>query len=79
MRNERSDQGATAERLLALSQVATALMSELDGERLLHLIARTACDLTGASFAAFFLHPTDEEGQFQGPAEGSLFHLAHRH
>lgn len=65
-----------AERFLALSQVATALMSELDEERLLHLIAHTACDLTGASFAAFSLRPTDEEGQFQGPAEGSLFHLA---
>ena len=40
------------------------------------MIARTACDLTGATFAAFSLRPIDEEGQPRSPAEGPLFHLA---
>lgn len=46
---------STAERFAALSHVGTALMSELDETRLLHLIAETACELTGAAFAAFSL------------------------
>lgn len=66
----------TIERFLALGQVGTALMRELDEERLLHLIAQTACELTGAAFAAFSLRPVDEEGQPLVPAEGALFHLA---
>ena len=42
-----------AERLAALNRIGTALSSELEEERLLHLIAETARDLTGAGFAAF--------------------------
>ncbi|HEY6410065.1 MAG TPA: GAF domain-containing protein, partial [Ktedonobacteraceae bacterium] len=66
----------TAERYAALSRVGTALMSELDEKRLLHLIAQTACELTGATFAAFTLRPVDEEGQPLVASEGNLFHLA---
>ena len=66
----------TAERYAALSRVGTALMSELDENRLLHMIAETACELTGASFAAFTLRPVDEEGQPLVASEGNLFHLA---
>ena len=65
-----------AERFLALSQVGTALMSELDESRLLRLIAQTACDLTGAAFAAFSLRPINAEGQPLVPSEGQFFHLA---
>jgi len=67
---------STGERFAALSHVGTALMSELDEARLLHLIAKTACDLTNAEFAAFSLCPTDEAGHPLVPAEGNLFHLA---
>src|SRR5450759_2967854 len=74
--NEGSSQLSTAERFAALSRVGTALMSELDEARLLHLIAETACDLTGATFAAFTLRPVNEEGQPLVPSEGNLFHLA---
>ncbi len=65
-----------AERLTALNRVGTALVSELDEERLLHLIAETARELTGAGFAAFTLRPTNELGQPLVPSEGSLFRLA---
>jgi signal transduction histidine kinase/GAF domain-containing protein len=65
-----------AERFLALSQVGTALMSELDESRLLRLIAQTACDLTGATFAAFSLRPINDEGQPLVPSEGQFFNLA---
>ncbi len=51
-------------------------MSELDEKRLLDLIARTACDLTGATFAAFTLRPIDETGQPLVPSEGHYFRLA---
>ena len=51
-------------------------MSELDEARLLHMIADTACELTGASFAAFTLRPVDKEGQPLVASEGNLFHLA---
>src|SRR4051812_17715504 len=64
------------ERLALLNQVGTALVSELEEERLLHLIAQTACTLTDASFAAFTMRPTDELGQPMVPSEGHLFHLA---
>jgi signal transduction histidine kinase/GAF domain-containing protein len=67
---------STAERFAALSRVGAALMSELDESRLLHLIAETACTLTGAQFAAFSLRPVDESGQPLVPSEGNLFHLA---
>jgi signal transduction histidine kinase/GAF domain-containing protein len=65
-----------AARFAALSRVGAALLAERDEERLLHLIAQTACELTGASFAAFSLRPLDDSGQPLVPAEGSLFHLA---
>ena len=64
------------ERLALLNQVGMALVSELEEERLLHLIAQTACTITDASFAAFTMRPTDELGQPIVPSEGHLFHLA---
>src|SRR5438309_12057334 len=74
--NEGSPQLSTAERFAALSRVGTALMSELDESRLLHFIAETACNLTGATFAAFTLRPVNEEGRPLVPSEGNMFHLA---
>jgi len=71
-----SEQGATAERFAALNRVGTALISELDEEHLLHMIAETARELTDATFAAFTLRPVDEMGQPSGPSEGNLFQLA---
>ena len=65
-----------AERLTALNHIGTALVSELDEERLLHLIAETARDLTGAGFATFTLRPINELGQPLVPSEGNLFYLA---
>ena len=65
-----------ASQLSALNRVGTALARELDEERLLHLIAETARDLTGAGFAAFTLRPVNELGQPAVPSEGNLFHLA---
>src|SRR5256886_108528 len=65
-----------AERLAALNRIGTALTSELDEKRLLHLIAETARDLTGAGFAAFTLRPINELGQPLVPSEGNLFFLA---
>lgn len=76
-RQDRQDkQGSMAERFAALSRVGMALMSEFDEKRLLHMIAETACELTGASFAAFTLRPINEEGQPIVPSEGYLFRLA---
>ncbi|HYX50650.1 MAG TPA: GAF domain-containing protein, partial [Ktedonobacteraceae bacterium] len=49
---------------------------ELEEERVLHLIAEAARDLTGAEFAAFTLRPINELGQPLVPSEGNLFHLA---
>jgi len=74
--NEARKQLSTAERVAALSRVGAALMSELDEAGLLHLIAETACDFTGALFAAFSLRPVNEEGQPLVPSEGHLFRLA---
>src|SRR5712692_11584980 len=65
-----------AERLTALNRIGAALASELDEKRLLHLIAETARDLTGAGFAAFTLRPINELGQPLVPSEGNLFFLA---
>ncbi len=67
---------STAEQFMALSRVSTALMSELDEKRLLHLIAETACELTGAMLAAFTLRPVGKDGELLVPSEGNLFHLA---
>lgn len=74
--NEEKRQRSTAELFAALSRVGTALMSELDETRLLHLIAETATHLTDASFAAFSLRPVNKLGQPLVPSEGSLFYLA---
>lgn len=63
-------------RFAALNTVGTALSGELHETQLLQLIARTACELTGAGFAAFTLRPVDAMGKPVGPSEGSLFHLA---
>jgi signal transduction histidine kinase len=63
-------------RVVALNTVGAALTSELREERLLQMIASTACKLTGAQFAAFTLRPLDARGQPLTPADGSHFHLA---
>lgn len=63
-------------RVAALNVVSTALVGELEEDRLLQLIASTACKLTGATFAAFTLRPVDALGRPIAPAEGSHFHLA---
>jgi len=47
-------------------------MSALDETRLVE----TACELTGAEFAAFTLRPVNDEGEPLVPAEGSRFHPA---
>jgi signal transduction histidine kinase len=65
-----------AGRFAALNAVGTALARELDEQRLLGIISRTACELTDAGFAAFTLRPLDELGRPAVPSEGSLFHLA---
>jgi two-component system phosphate regulon sensor histidine kinase PhoR len=67
---------SVAERFAALSHVGVALMGERDEKRSLHLIAETARDLTGASFAAFTLRPVDGFGRPTVPSEGHLFYLA---
>ena len=67
---------STTEQFTALSRVGTALMSELDETRLLQLIAEVACQLTGATLAAFTLRPVDTDGEPLVPSEGNLFHLA---
>ena len=67
---------STADRMAALSRVGPALMLELNETRLLHFIAQTACDLTGAAFAAFRLRPLNEESQLLVPSEGNRFRLA---
>ena len=75
-RQRRSLAEREAARLAALNRIGTALSSELDESRLLHLIAETARDLTGAQFAAFTLRPINTLGHPIGPSEGSRFHLA---
>lgn len=65
-----------AARFASLTSVGLALAGELNEERLLRLIAKTACDLTGAEFAAFTLRPVDPTGRPLAPARGELFHLA---
>ncbi len=47
-------------------------MRALDETRLVE----TACELTGAEFAAFTLRPVNDEGEPLVPAEGGRFHLA---
>jgi signal transduction histidine kinase/GAF domain-containing protein len=72
----RNNAERAARRFAALDRVGSALASELDEARLLHLIAETARDLTGAVFAAFTLRPVNELGEPLVPSEGHLFHLA---
>jgi two-component system phosphate regulon sensor histidine kinase PhoR len=74
--SEVSTQRATAQWLAALSRVGAALMSERDEAHLFHLIAETARDLIGATFAALTLRPVNAEGEPLVPSEGHLFHLA---
>src|SRR5258708_13062357 len=71
-RHERNAQRTVEERSEALSRVGIALMSALDETRL----AETACELTGAEFAAFTLRTVNDEGEPLVPSEGSLFHPA---
>jgi two-component system phosphate regulon sensor histidine kinase PhoR len=75
-RSRRAHAEQAAGRFAALNRVGTALAQELDEVRLLHLIAETARDLTGAEFAAFTLRPVNELGQPLVPSEGNLFYLA---
>lgn len=75
-RNRRDAAEREVVRFAALNAVGTALAGELHEDQLLHLIARTACELTGAGFAAFTLRPVDVLGRPIGPSEGSHFHLA---
>lgn len=75
-RNRRYAAEREVTRFAALNAVGTALSGELQEKQLLDLIARTACELTGAGFAAFTLRPVDAMGKPVGPSEGSLFHLA---
>ena len=70
------DTEQAVERFAALNRVGIALASELDEARLLHLIADTARELTGAAFAAFSIRPVNEMGEPLVPSEGNLFHLA---
>src|SRR5258708_30531495 len=70
--HERNAQRTAEERSAALSRVGIALMSALDETRL----AETACELTGAEFAALTLRPVNDEGEPLVPAEGGRFHLA---
>ena len=67
---------STTEQFTALSRVSTALMSELNETRLLQLIAEVACELTGATLAAFTLRPINKDGEPLVPSEGNLFYLA---
>jgi signal transduction histidine kinase/GAF domain-containing protein len=76
MQSNKAARPAVTERLAALSRVGAALLREHNEARLLAMIAQTACELTGAAFAAFSLRPLGETGQPQVPAEGHLFHLA---
>lgn len=75
-RNRRNAAEREVGRFAALNAVGTALSGELHEAQLLRLIAQTACDLTGAGFAAFTLRPVDATGEPVGPSEGSHFHLA---
>jgi len=75
-RNRRFAAEREVTRFAALNTVGTALSGELHESELLQLIARTACDLTGAGYAAFTLRPVDERGKLVGPSEGSHFRLA---
>lgn len=67
---------STAQKITALSEVGVVLLTARDETHLVHFIAQTACDLTGAAFAAFSLRPVNEEGQALVPSERNLLHLA---
>src|SRR5258708_160355 len=70
--HERNAQRTAEERSAAMSRVGIALMSALDETR----IEETACELTGAEFAALRLGPVNDEGERLVPAEGGRFHRA---
>lgn len=71
-----SDVSSKKDRFAALGRIGVALMSEIDEERLLKIIACAACELTGAQFAAFTLREADVTGRPVGPVESHFFHLA---
>jgi signal transduction histidine kinase/GAF domain-containing protein len=73
---DRSNAERATSHFAALNRIGIALSGELNETRLLHLIAETARDLTGAGFAAFTLRPVNELGQPLVAAEGNLFYLA---
>jgi signal transduction histidine kinase len=75
-RDRRASAEHEAGRFAALNAVGRALTSELEEDRLLDVIARTARDVTNAQFAAFTLRPVDAFGEPQVPSEGNRFHLA---
>src|SRR5260370_20231953 len=70
--HERNAQRTAEEVSAAGSGVGIAVMSALDETGL----AETACELTGAEFAALTLRPVNDEGEPLVPAEGGRFHLA---
>ena len=51
------------ERLETLDQIAKALASDLDTERVVQVVTDSATALTGAKFGAFFYNVTDAEGE----------------
>jgi Signal transduction histidine kinase len=70
------DVSSKNDRFSILGRIGIALMSEMDRGRLLKIIARAACELTGAQLAAFTLRKLDAYGQPTGPSRGNLFRLA---
>src|SRR5204863_199216 len=61
-RSRRAHAEQAAGRFAALNRVGTALAQELDEVRLLHLIAETARDLTGAEVAPLVRHVVSMAG-----------------
>ncbi|HZU69012.1 MAG TPA: GAF domain-containing sensor histidine kinase [Ktedonobacteraceae bacterium] len=66
---------STTEKIAALSKVGVRLLTALDEIHLMHFIAKTARDVTGATFAALSLRPVHEEGQVRMSSERDLFHM----
>ncbi len=62
---EESRARSSAAYLAALGRLSTTIMSERD---VLHLLASSACELTGADFAAFIARPVDEPGKRSSPS-----------
>ena len=72
-RVEARQKPSTAEKIAALSRAGVVLLTALDEIHLVHFIAQTAYDVTGAAFAAFSLRPVNEEGRHWYPQRGSSF------